>query len=339
MLNTSTQRTAAYLLMAAVITLALFVHLVPAVLAGLLAYVLSHKLLSVLRVQMPSSTLHEKLVGLVVGLGSFALLIGVILGVTRALNGETLADLLLTLAETLDQSRKFLPPSVAEQIPASVMGLKHVVAEAAKAHASSLATVGKSALHTLLLVLVGWLIGVLAACQHAAAAQDRPTFITTWNVLWSRLSTCFRFVIFAQVKVAAFNSVVLALFLLVLCPLLGWHIPYAKTLVLVTFVCGLLPVIGNLISNSVTFVLALTVSLPAALAALVLLCIVHKLEYLIISNALGADIGSDVWELLIVLFAGEALFGVSGMVFAPVLYAFVKGELRAFGWLPPLAKG
>lgn len=334
MASPALQRAAAYLLVAAALSLVLFAHLVPAVLAGLLAYVLSRKLLAGLRLRLPSGTLAEKLVGLVVGLGSLALLTGLGFAVARALNGETISDLLLTLADTLEHSRKYLPESIAGQIPESVMDIKHAVVEAAKSHASSLATVGKSALHALLLVLVGWLIGVLVACQ-SADTREQPLFAQTWNILWSRLSTCFQFVVFAQVKVAAFNSAALALYLLVVCPLVGWQIPYAKSLVLVTFLCGLLPVLGNLISNTVTFILALTVSVPAAIAALGLLVVIHKLEYLIISKALGADIGSSIWELLIVLFLGETLFGVAGMVFAPVLYAFVKGELRMAGWLRP----
>ena len=40
------------------------------------------------------------------------------------------------------------------------------------------------------------------------------------------------------------------IFLLGVLPLLGIHVPLAKTLVVVTFVVGLLPVIGNLISNT-----------------------------------------------------------------------------------------
>ena len=61
--------------------------------------------------------------------------------------------------------------------------------------------------------------------------------------------------------------------------------------------------------------------------------IVHKLEYLLNARIQGQQIGAQAWELLIVLFAFEALFGVTGMVLAPVLYAFFKGELRRVGWL------
>ena len=69
------------------------------------------------------------------------------------------------------------------------------------------------------------------------------------------------------------------------------------------------------------------------LAALVFLMLVHKLEYLLNARIQGQQIGAQAWELLIVLFAAEALFGVTGMVLAPVLYAFFKAELRRVGWL------
>lgn len=76
-----------------------------------------------------------------------------------------------------------------------------------------------------------------------------------------------------------------------------------------------------------------TVSLPTAITVLVLLMLVHKLEYVIISSSLGADIDSDIWEILIVLFSFEILFGLSGMVFSPILYAFIKKEMRQIGWI------
>ena len=38
-----------------------------------------------------------------------------------------------------------------------------------------------------------------------------------------------------------------------------------------------------------------------------------------------------MWELLTAMLAMEALFGVPGVIAAPVLYAYVKCELSEYG--------
>jgi predicted PurR-regulated permease PerM len=115
--------------------------------------------------------------------------------------------------------------------------------------------------------------------------------------------------------------------------------PYAATLIVLTFVCGLLPVIGNLISNSLLCTLALSVAFPAAVVSLAFLLLVHKIEYFLSARIQGQEIGASAWELLIVLFAFEVVFGPAGMVAAPVFYAFAIAELRFVGWVDSLDFG
>jgi predicted PurR-regulated permease PerM len=248
--------------------------------------------------------------------------------VVKALNGDNSLQLLSTLLETLNAAKQFLPDAVVNYIPDTINEAKATLLSTFKLHINSFAAFGQNALNLFLFILIGWLIGILIACKEKKEDAN-SAFIKTWLDLWLKLSESFRFVVFAQVKVAAFNSSIIAIFLFIASPILGWHIPYAKTLVLLTFICGLLPIIGNLIANSVTFIICLTVSFPAAMTALIVSMLIHKLEYLIISKSLGSDIGSDVWELLIVLFAGELLFGTSGLIFAPILYAFFKKEMTS----------
>ena len=52
-----------------------------------------------------------------------------------------------------------------------------------------------------------------------------------------------------------------------------------KTMIAITFIAGLLPVIGNLISNTVIVIVSLSHSLPTAAVALLFLIVIHKLEY------------------------------------------------------------
>jgi predicted PurR-regulated permease PerM len=145
----------------------------------------------------------------------------------------------------------------------------------------------------------------------------------------SRLANAFRRIVFAQVRISAINALLTGLFLLAVLPLCGVRLPLAKTLVILTFVVGLLPVIGNLISNTVMVVVAFSVSLYVALAALVFLVAIHKLEYFLNARIVGAQIRARAWELLVAMLLFEAAFGMSGIVAAPVYYAYLKDELSA----------
>jgi hypothetical protein len=68
-------------------------------------------------------------------------------------------------------------------------------------------------------------------------------------------------------------------FLAVVLPLLGVHLPLTKTLIVLTFLLGLLPVIGNLISNTLITIVGLSLSIWVAIGALGYLIVIHKLEY------------------------------------------------------------
>jgi predicted PurR-regulated permease PerM len=103
-------------------------------------------------------------------------------------------------------------------------------------------------------------------------------------------------VVFAQTKISALNTLFTGIFLFILLPLFGVHPPLAKTLVITTFVVGLLPVIGNLISNTLIFVVALSISLWVALAAVTFLIIIHELEYFLSARIIGTQIQARARE-------------------------------------------
>src|SRR5207302_6155651 len=102
-------------------------------------------------------------------------------------------------------------------------------------------------------------------------------------------------------------------------------------MIAVTFVAGLLPVIGNLISNTMIFVVSLAHSPFVAVASLVYLIVIHKLEYFLNARIVGTQISARAWELLIAMVAMETVFGIGGLVAAPIVYAWVKDELKCRG--------
>lgn len=318
------------------LALALVMHTVPALLAGLLAFVLTRGLLAKLRARDFHNKLraHRLIAGVIVGIGSIAVLGAISFLVAGLLGGESLREFMLTVADTIAQAKKYLPEAMNAHVPDSLLELRDMAASTLKAHVNAVFGLGATVLHSLLLTLIGWITGVLAAVGISSAAQaDQPVFYATWHRQWSMLATAFKNVAWAQTKIAGINAVATGLFLMVVMPAFGWHLPYVKSLILATFVCGLLPVVGNLVSNTFICTLALTVAFPAAVVAGGFLIISHKLEYFLSARIQGHEIGAQAWELLIVLFAFERLFGPAGMVAAPVIYAYVKADFKRVGWL------
>jgi predicted PurR-regulated permease PerM len=125
----------------------------------------------------------------------------------------------------------------------------------------------------------------------------------------------------AQISISLINTALTALFLLVV------RIPHAPLLIAATFLCGLVPIVGNLVSNTIIVFVALTVSLKLAIFALVFLIVIHKLEYLLNSKIIGDRIRNPVWLTLIALILGERLMGIPGLILAPVVLNYLRVEM------------
>jgi predicted PurR-regulated permease PerM len=121
------------------------------------------------------------------------------------------------------------------------------------------------------------------------------------------------------------------IYLTIVLPLSGVHLPLTKTMIAITFVAGLLPVVGNLISNTVIVIVSLSHSLYVALGSLAFLVIIHKLEYFVNARIVGTQIRARAWELLVAMLTMEAAFGIPGLVAAPIYYAYLKDELKGRG--------
>ncbi len=101
---------------------------------------------------------------------------------------------------------------------------------------------------------------------------------------------------------------------------------YSVVIIGVTFLCGLLPVVGNLISNTIIVGFGFTISPQLALTALIFLVVIHKLEYFLNSRIIGGRIRNPVWLTLLALIVGERLMGIPGMILAPVILHYIKVE-------------
>jgi len=211
--------------------------------------------------------------------------------------------------------------------------LKALVINSLKEEAHYLSDVARLAGNTST-ALVFIVIGIVAAIslffnsQLDLYRQSHPTRNNLYSVLSKQISARFRdfyhsfaTVMGAQITISLINTFLTALFVVIV------RLPYAPLVIALTFLCGLLPIVGNLISNVIIVCLAFTISFKAALIALGFLVAIHKLEYFLNSKIIGDRIRNPIWLTLLALIIGERLMGIPGMVLAPVVLNYLRLEL------------
>lgn len=314
----------------------LALHLTPVLFAALITYGGTRAFAHLLERWRPGLH-HAQALGLMVLLVAVGIF-GTILVEYAADTAETgggYADLLQQMANALDQLRALLPPWLAAHVPVSLEGLREAAVAWLRDHAAQLQLWGGHTLRGVGYVLIGAVIGALMALQLPVfRANDNPQSLSAAARRgFDGLMQSFTAVVFAQLRIAALNTVLTALYLLGVLPLLGLSLPLSGTLVAVTFIAGLLPIVGNLISNTMIVVVSLAHGVFGAALSLVWLVAIHKLEYVMNAHIIGSRIRAHAWELLIAMLVLEASFGMAGLIGAPVLYAQLKHELHERGWL------
>lgn len=176
--------------------------------------------------------------------------------------------------------------------------------------------------------LIGIIIGAIMAIQYPITKNHNYPLAQNLHHWFTSLLHCFNNVFLSQIKISIINTALTALYLFILLPLFHQELPLKTLLLVLTFFIGLLPIIGNLISNSIILLLSLTISLQLAGASLLWLIFIHKLEYFLNAKIIGEKIQSKAWEILLMILVCEALFGLSGLIIAPIAYAQLKQSLK-----------
>ncbi|MFB6421675.1 MAG: AI-2E family transporter [Candidatus Malihini olakiniferum] len=213
-------------------------------------------------------------------------------------------------------------------LPVSVDEIQHEFICWVNEHIVMLQTMGKDFLHGFVTMLIGMVLGAIVSLHDEQEDTEKPLLKSELMRRISLLSMSFHNIVFAQVKISSVNTILSALFILAILPFFGVHLLFAKTLVVLTFIFGLIPVIGNLISNSIIFISGLSISMPVALTALIYLMLIHKLEYFLNAQIIGIHIKAHAWEILLAMLFFEAAFGIPGVIAAPIYYAYLKSELK-----------
>jgi predicted PurR-regulated permease PerM len=239
--------------------------------------------------------------------------------------------LLKQFINIVESARVSLPKWAAANLPANPEDLRTLIVNWLRDHLQDLQHFGAVAGRALVHVLIGMIIGAMVALHEVRPRDAQKPLARAMTERIDRLGNAFRRIVFAQVRISALNTLLTGLYLAVVLPAFGIYLPLTKTMIAVTFMVGLLPVIGNLISNTVIVMVSLGTSLNVAAGSLAFLVIIHKLEYFVNAKIVGTQIRARAWEILVAMLTMEAAFGIAGVVAAPIYYAYIKDELTSRG--------
>ena len=309
-----------YAVLAATIVLAGFLNLGAPLLVMLFSYFALRQLYYLTRRKWVALSLFVVLVAGVVAMGGY---------LTRAaiVALPDVADTSIPSASAWAQKRQIDLPFT------DLESLRRVVVDALGKEAHyfrNVANIAKSATTTLIFSILG-----IVAAGSLFFKTGLDPYRSTHRLKNNLYSICcdevsrrfrdfyrsFATVMGAQITISLINTALTAIFLL------AAQMPHAPLLIATTFLCGLVPIAGNLVSNTIIVFVALTVSLKLAIAALVFLVVIHKLEYLLNSKIIGDRIRNPIWLTLIALILGERLMGVPGLILAPVVLNYLRVEM------------
>ena len=183
------------------------------------------------------------------------------------------------MADIIEASRSQMPEWIRNNLPTGVDALRDLLTNWLRSHAGEAKLVGQQAGHVLVHLLLGMIIGSMVALQDFSRHPRQGFLATALKARLSNLAFMFKKIVFAQVRISLINTVFTGIYLMVILPASGVQLPLVKTMIAITFLVGLIPVLGNIMSNTVIVIVALSHSLHIAAISLIFMVVIHKLEY------------------------------------------------------------
>ncbi len=320
---------ASHVIAAVLLLAAIHLNLVSALFAGMLVYTLINKLAPLLArmfvgraARIAATAIVAAVVVTLVTLAAYAVLFHL-----KSSDTAGLPQLWEKLAEIVDGANATLPAWITQYLPGSGDELRSLVVAWLHAHSAEVQGLGKELGVAFVHVLIGGILGAMVAVSATSQTPDAKPLAVALRQRAAIFYNAFGRVVIGQGKISLINTVFTAIYLAIVLPLAGIHLPFIKTMLAITLIVGILPVVGNLISNSIIILVSASVSFNAALSALVFLVVLHKGEYFLSARILGHQISAKAWEMLLAMLVMEAAFGIPGIAVAPVFYAYTKAEL------------
>ena len=341
-----TFRNASYILMGLALLIVLHYHLLPLLLSVILTYIFITRtngvILKLRRRVLPRNTrLHKSLNAHNINLISTTLTLTIVfsiitmmsLGIYHLIHGGHVGFMLAKLAAILEDTKNSqdLPAAILNMLPNNMAEIKASAIKLIEEYRAALTRISKNSITSFVYILIGIIIGAMLSFHRLKMRKNRrkmPLFKAELMRRIVNFETSFERVFLAQVKISLIDTFLTGLYLYLVLPLFGVELPFKMTVLIVAFIVGLIPVAGNLISNTIIIILSLGASLYVALASLVFLVVIHKLEYFLNAKIIGSEIESSAWELLVAMVVFERIFGIGGIIVAPVYYAYLKNELK-----------
>ena len=341
-----TFRNASYILMGLALLIVLHYHLLPLLLSVILTYIFITRtngvILKLRRRVLPRNTrLHKSLNAHNINLISTTLTLAIVfsiiammsLGIYHLIHGGHVGFMLAKLAAILEDTKNSqdLPAAILNMLPNNMAEIKASAIKLIEEYRAALTRISKNSITSFVYILIGIIIGAMLSFHRLKMRKNRrkmPLFKAELVQRIVTFETSFERVFLAQVKISLIDTFLTGLYLYLVLPLFGVDLPFKMTVLIVAFIVGLIPVAGNLISNTIIIILSLGASLYVALASLVFLVVIHKLEYFLNAKIIGSEIESSAWELLVAMVVFERIFGIGGIIVAPVYYAYLKNELK-----------
>lgn len=240
------------------------------------------------------------------------------------------ANIAIEIDRIFSDLKKRLPVFLPGFLPDTFEELKDQVFSWVELNFILIRNMGHTVLHGCVTLVLGLIIGIIISCSKCINKCNNHTyFIYQLLERVYNLSQAFHNIVFAQIKISSINTLLTSIMIFLFFPVFSQSLPLGKTLVILTFILGLLPIVGNLISNVMITISALSVSFSIGITMFVYLVLIHKLEYFLNAKIIGSRINANPWELILAMIFVESIFGLEGLIAAPIFYAYLKIELRS----------
>ncbi|MCV2531283.1 MAG: hypothetical protein N4Q03_01650 [Candidatus Lightella neohaematopini] len=222
--------------------------------------------------------------------------------------------------------KKHIPKFLLLLLPNNIEDLKNKILLLLESNLIVIRDMIRIIIRILLTIFIGIIIGAIISLNKPN--NNQSYFINQLNKRIYFLSLAFHNVIMAQIRISLVNTLLTAIMIIIILPSFGIFIPLRKILIINTFILGLIPIIGNLISNIIIIFSSLSISLTIGIVILVYLIVIHKLEYILNAGIVGQRTNTKSWELILVMLLLESIFGLNGLIAAPIYYTYLKYELK-----------
>jgi predicted PurR-regulated permease PerM len=128
----------------------------------------------------------------------------------------------------ITDARAKLPLWIVDSLPGNVDDLKSLATVWLDEHSKELQHTGKEAMHLLVHLLFGMVIGALISLHEGQPISYMRPLAAALTERAIRFGDAFRRIVFAQVRISALNTVFTGIFLQLILPLFGVHFTFGE---------------------------------------------------------------------------------------------------------------